>query len=186
MTVSLGMFMVFAATIARDPFNLPILKKSSISALVVNVATDVAITGLTLWKLGRGGEMYGPQTQHGLRRLRNMTVEAAVPPTVCVILMVASFLGMDKTNELSVFFSAINPALYVWSMMFTLNSRVAIRQKFNAWNDNEDDTLSAGFQFARPQTPHLKSEQMNVEEANITLITRSEPLYPARASMISV
>ncbi|KAG8940450.1 hypothetical protein FRC04_005241 [Tulasnella sp. 424] len=162
MTASLGMFMVFAATVARDPLNVPILKKSSISALAVNVATDVAITGLTLWKLGRGGEMYSPQTHHGLRRLRNMTVEAAVPPTVCVILMVASFLRMDKTNQLSVFFTAINPALYVWSMTFTLNSsRVAIRQKFNVWNDNEDDTLSAGFQFARPRTLPLKSEQRN-------------------------
>lgn len=59
------------------------------------LATDLAITGLTLWKLGRrGGQTYSPNTESVLRRLRNATVEAAVPPAICAILNMVVYLTM--------------------------------------------------------------------------------------------
>ncbi|KAG8960356.1 hypothetical protein FRC00_000550 [Tulasnella sp. 408] len=125
MTACLGIFMYFASIIAVDPFNLSALHKIAIYGFSVNVgklpngfssarshhtnqsfvkATDVAITGLTLWKIMHGGKTYSPQTQHGLQRLRNLTAEAAVPPTICVILNIGFFLGMEEDETLSTSF----------------------------------------------------------------------------------
>lgn len=48
---------------------------------------------LTLWKLGRRtGQFYNPKTESVLRRLRNATVEAAVPPAICAILNIVVYL----------------------------------------------------------------------------------------------
>ncbi|KAG8940453.1 hypothetical protein FRC04_005244 [Tulasnella sp. 424] len=51
------------------------------------------------------------------------------------------------------------PAIYVWSVMFTLNSRVAIRETFNASSDNEDETLGTGFQSDNIQASNYKYKQ---------------------------
>ncbi|KAG9041657.1 hypothetical protein FS837_011931 [Tulasnella sp. UAMH 9824] len=85
-------------------------------------ATDVAITVLMLWKICQRGKTYSSKTQKCLARLRNITIEAAVPPTICVILKMCFTFGMGKKNLVSHWFAIITPTLYVWSMMFTLNS----------------------------------------------------------------
>ncbi|KIO33283.1 hypothetical protein M407DRAFT_17842 [Tulasnella calospora MUT 4182] len=159
MTTCLGIFMFLAAIIAIDPFNFPLIEGLSVSGLATHVATDVAITVLTLWKICQRGKMYSHKTQQGLIRLRNMIVEAAVPPTTCVILKMCFTFGMGKKNLISHWFAIITPTLYVWSMMFTLNSRVAVRQAFNAPTKDEDETLSTGFQFANLQVSTCKFGQ---------------------------
>ncbi|KAG8908563.1 hypothetical protein FRC01_007341, partial [Tulasnella sp. 417] len=121
--------------------------------------TDIAITGLTLWKIGRGGAMYSPKTQRALRRLRNLTIEAAVPPTIGVILNIASCRTMDDRNSVSRFFAVTTPMLYVLSMMFTLNSRVKNSQTFNASSRKDEEMLSTGFQFAKSHVSDQTSEQ---------------------------
>ncbi|KIO28595.1 hypothetical protein M407DRAFT_22179 [Tulasnella calospora MUT 4182] len=63
---------------------------SAISGLAVNVVTDVAITGLTLWKIVPGSTTYSPKTQRALRKLRNITIEAAVPPAIGMILTIST------------------------------------------------------------------------------------------------
>ncbi|KAG8936047.1 hypothetical protein FRC00_009913 [Tulasnella sp. 408] len=143
-------------------------------------ATDVAITGLTLWKIMHGGKTYSPQTQHGLQRLRNLTAEAAVPPTICVILNIGFFLGMGNKNLVSHWFAIVSPTLYVWSMMFTLNSRVAIRRTFNTSTQEEDETLSTSFQFAKHKAG-TKGEQGETQKTTTTFAAIPELSYPERS-----
>ncbi|KAG9041656.1 hypothetical protein FS837_011930 [Tulasnella sp. UAMH 9824] len=157
------------------------LAKTSLSGLAVNVATDVAITGLTLWKLGRDSKTYSPQTQRGLKRLRNMTAEAAVPPTISMIVNIALFLGMTEHNHIFVWFGIMTPTLYVWSMMFTLNSRRAIRQTFNTPNCEEGETPSVGFRFANLEAGNGNRRQGDIKEGATILAPISEtPLVAKR------
>ncbi|KAG9041655.1 hypothetical protein FS837_011929 [Tulasnella sp. UAMH 9824] len=180
MTACLGIFTFFASIIAIDPFNLSYLRKISIYGFSINVATDVAITGLTLWKIMHGGKTYSPQTQHGLQRLRNITAEAAVPPTICVILNIGFLLGMGNKNLVSHWFAIVSPTFYVWSMMFTLNSRVAIRKTFNASTQEEDETLSTSFQFAKHKAGS-KGEQGETQKTTTTFAAMPELSYPERS-----
>lgn len=179
MTVCLGIFEFFAAMIAIDPFNHLILNKIAIYGFSFNVATDVAITGLTLWKVRQAGNMYSPKTQHGLRRLRNMTLEAAVPPTICVILNSGFYFGMGNKNLISHWFAILSPTLYVWSMMFTLNSRPTIRQTFNAPTHDEDQTLSTGFQFANFRSSDCGRKQADIETAGVVLAIMPDTIGPS-------
>lgn len=186
MTVCLGIFLLSGAMIAMEPFNFPTLHKIAINGLCVNVATDLAITGLTLWKIGQGGNMYSPKTQNGLHRLRNITVEAAVPPTICVILNIGFFLGMGRKNLISHWFAIVSPTLYVWSMMFTLNSRPAIRQTFNASTQDEGKALSTGFRFAKFQASDRIREQGDIENTTVILVATPEPAHPGVRSSMNI
>ncbi|KAG8927714.1 hypothetical protein FRC01_007029, partial [Tulasnella sp. 417] len=143
---------------------------------------DVSITGLTLWKIMQGGKTYSPQTQHGLQRLRNITAEAAVPPTIFVILNIGFFLGMGNKNLVSHWFAIVSPTLYVWSMMFTLNSRVGVRRTFNASTEEGDETLSTSFQFAKHRAGDSKAEQGETQKTTTTLTAMPQLSYPARSS----
>ncbi|KAG8975691.1 hypothetical protein FRC05_005209 [Tulasnella sp. 425] len=122
-----------------------------ITALSISLLTDLSITGLTVWKLGRrGGHTLSPNTDDVIQRLRNVTLEAAAPPAIAAFLNLAlCFRWTDYTYH---WFGLMTPKLYVWSLMFTLNSRVAIREKFNSPNQGDDDRagkLSTGFEFAK-------------------------------------
>ncbi|KAG8975677.1 hypothetical protein FRC05_005195 [Tulasnella sp. 425] len=216
MTACLGIFTFFGAMIAIDPFNFPALHKIAINGLCVNVATDLAITGLTLWKIGQGGNMYHPKTQNGLRRLRNLTVEAAVPPTICVILHIGFYVGMvscqifnhitceevaedspyrlgDRAssaqgtkNLISNWFAIVSPTIYVCSMMFTLNSRPTIRQTFNASTQDEDKAVSTGFRFAEFQASDRRREQGDIENTTVILVATPEPAHPGVRSSMNI
>ncbi|KAG8940448.1 hypothetical protein FRC04_005239 [Tulasnella sp. 424] len=84
------------------------------------LATDIAITSLILWKLAGPSGRGIPKTESALRRLRNVTVEAAVPPAFCAILNMITYLTMkDLTHN---WFAMMTARFYVWSFMFTLNS----------------------------------------------------------------
>lgn len=181
MTACLGIFMFFAAIIAIDPFNRSLLHKLSIYGLSFNVATDAAITGLTLWKIVQGGKTYSPQTQQGLQRLRNITAEAAVPPTICVILNIGFYLGMSNKNLVSHWFAIVSPTFYVWSMMYTLNSRVAVRRTFNGSTQEDDETLSTSFQFAKHHAADHKGKQGETQKTTTTFATMPELSYPGRS-----
>ncbi|KAG8930595.1 hypothetical protein FRC01_002549 [Tulasnella sp. 417] len=104
MLASLALFTLVGVFVATDPFNYLVGRKltakpffdddSAIPAVCVNLVTDLAIAGLTLWKLGaRGGKSYSPNTDDVLRRLRYLTVEAAVPPAICALLNMSVYLG---------------------------------------------------------------------------------------------
>lgn len=58
------------------------------------LVTDFSITGLTLLKLeGHNGKSFSSNTDDILRRIRKMTVEAALPPAICALLNMSFYLG---------------------------------------------------------------------------------------------
>ncbi|KIO33280.1 hypothetical protein M407DRAFT_234454 [Tulasnella calospora MUT 4182] len=189
MTACLGIFMFFAAIIAIDPFNRSLLHKLSIYGLSFNVATDAAITGLTLWKIVQGGKTYSPQTQQGLQRLRNITAEAAVPPTICVILNIGFYLGMSNKNLVSHWADStgLAPVLErsfptVFQLRFPVcGRRVAVRRTFNGSTQEDDETLSTSFQFAKHHAADHKGKQGETQKTTTTFATMPELSYPGRS-----
>ncbi|KAG9004633.1 hypothetical protein FRB90_010814 [Tulasnella sp. 427] len=144
----------------------------------------MAITALTLWKIRNGANLYSSASQHGLKRLRNIVVEAAVPPTLCGVLNFIFVLALYHKSMIPVCLVLVAPPFYVWSMMFTLNSRPAIRQAFNPPRDaDEDQTLSTNFQFAEFQPPKGESSEAETQVATTDL--RSIPNVP-RLTRLSV
>ncbi|KAG9003394.1 hypothetical protein FRB90_011188 [Tulasnella sp. 427] len=142
-------------------------------------ATDLAITGLTLWKIRNGANSYSSASQHGLKRLRNIVVEAAVPPAICGALNLIVFLVLGKKGMVAIGFALLTPSFYVWSMMFTLNSRPAIRRAFHASRHSDgDETLSTNFQFAKLQLSKLKSSDADIQlaTANLNLVPEAPQL----------
>ncbi|KIO33284.1 hypothetical protein M407DRAFT_4050 [Tulasnella calospora MUT 4182] len=132
-------------------------------ALSINLVTDIAITGLTLWKLGRrGGQTYSPATESVLRRLRNATVEAALPPAVCAVLNLIAYLVLSNLTHH--WFVMMTTRFYVWSLMFTLNSRATFRRQLQPPKHGDDQTLSTGFQFANLEGPGPKSQDDHLPE----------------------
>ncbi|KAG9006643.1 hypothetical protein FRB90_009813, partial [Tulasnella sp. 427] len=146
--------------------------------------TELAVTALTLWKLRKRANSYSSASQHGLKRLRNIVVEAAVPPTLCGLLNFSLFLALGEAGMISIGLVLVVPSFYVWSMMFTLNSRPAIRQAFNAPREaDEDQTLSTNFQFAALQLSKLNSVDADTQLVTADLGSIPEAPQLARLSV---
>ncbi|KAG9003395.1 hypothetical protein FRB90_011189 [Tulasnella sp. 427] len=141
----------------------------------------MAITALTLWKIGNGANSYSSGTQHGLKRLRNIVVEAAVPPTICGVLNLIFFLAFGKNGMVGMAVALATPSFYIWSMMFTLNSRPAIRRSFDPPRlSDEDVTLSTNFQFAELQLSKINSSNADAQLATSSLGSIPEAPQPTR------
>ncbi|KIO33285.1 hypothetical protein M407DRAFT_17844 [Tulasnella calospora MUT 4182] len=123
MLSSAVMSILFGVALAIDPYDFTLGKTFAIPSTTLSLATDFSITGLTLWKLSRqGGVTFSPQTNDGLQRLRSITLEAAVPPTVFTFLNMCCYVAMHGQNLIFAFFGILTPSLYVCSLMFVLNS----------------------------------------------------------------
>ncbi|KAG9006645.1 hypothetical protein FRB90_009815 [Tulasnella sp. 427] len=172
-----------AAVISEVPFNYVLMEKLWMSGLLLNLATDMTITGFTLWKIRNGANSYSSASRHGLKRLRNIVVEAAVPPTLCGLLNFIVILALGHEGMIPIGLVLVTPSLYVWSMMFTLNSRPAIRQAFNAPREaaEEDRTLSTHFQFA--ELPPSKVESSDADTQLATADLGSIPEGPQLAGL---
>ncbi|KIO33297.1 hypothetical protein M407DRAFT_198801 [Tulasnella calospora MUT 4182] len=182
MLASLALFTVVGVVVATDPFNFQRGRELTIPAICVNLSTDLAIAGLTLWKLGLGGgKSYSPNTDDVLQRLRNLTVEAAVPPTICAMLNMSMYLGTGAKDFAFITFGMITPSLYVCSLMLTLNSRRAIRQKFNSPNDG--GSLDAGYELSNVLGSNRKTRQTESRRTTIVFATMSGPAFAPIASM---
>ncbi|KAG8975687.1 hypothetical protein FRC05_005205 [Tulasnella sp. 425] len=146
-------------------------------------ATDLAIAGLTLWKLGiRGGQSYSANTDDVLRRLRNLTIEAAVPPAICALLNVLVYLETNGKNLAYTAFAITTPSLYVCSLLFTLNSRRSIRQKLNAPNEG-GGLYNIGFELSNVLGSGSKARQTESRRTTIVFAPMSGPTFAANASM---
>ncbi|KAG8947225.1 hypothetical protein FRC04_010948 [Tulasnella sp. 424] len=183
MFTSLALFIMVGVVVATDPFNIVLGRSLTIPACCVNLATDLAIAGLTLWKLGlRGGQSYSANTDDVLHRLRNLTIEAAVPPAICALLNVLVYLETNGKNLAYTAFGIITPSLYVCSLLFTLNSRRSIRQKFNAPNEG-GGPYDIGFELSNVLGSGSKARQTESRRTTIVFAPITGPTFAANASM---
>ncbi|KAG8902246.1 hypothetical protein FRB99_004704 [Tulasnella sp. 403] len=127
MTTTVALFTLVGVSLAIDPYNLDLDQKFTIPALAVNLSTDAVITGLSTWKLMTSKKGFNPNTDSVVNKLLAVTWEAAVPPVISASLNIVVFITMSRQNLIYTFFNVLTPRLYVFSLMFTLNSRTAIR-----------------------------------------------------------
>lgn len=182
MLTSLALFIMVGVVVATDPFNIELGRNLTIPACCVNLATDLTIAGLTLWKLGLGGgKSYSANTDDILHRLRNLTIEAAVPPAICAMLNMLVYLGTNGKNLAFTAFGIITPSLYVCSLLFTLNSRRSIRQKFNS--PNERGSYDIGYELSNVLGSGSKARQTESRRTTIVFAPMTGPTFAANASM---
>ncbi|KAG8947223.1 hypothetical protein FRC04_010946 [Tulasnella sp. 424] len=162
---SLGMFGFVSACIAIDPYNIPLVKKFMIPALTINLLTDFSITGLTLWKLeGHGSKSFSSNTDDILRRIRKMTVEAALPPALCALINMALYLAMSGKNLSFVFFGSMTPGI-----------RLTIRRKLNSTNDHSQGGAGT-YEFSKTTASRRLQRQTLPDTGN----GRGTVIFPAR------
>ncbi|KIO33299.1 hypothetical protein M407DRAFT_17854 [Tulasnella calospora MUT 4182] len=187
MLASLGMFGVVAASVAIDPYNFPLVRNFTVPALLINLLTDFAITGLTLWKLnGHSGRSFSSHTDDILRRIQKMTVEAALPPSICALLNMSFYLGTGNKNLIFTFFGIMTPSMYVASLMFMLNSRLTIRQKLNSSGEHSQGGAGT-YEFSRVTASRRVQRQTLPEggngRGNIVFPARTKPSYTPNLSI---
>lgn len=182
MLAAVGLFTVVSMFVALDSQDFNRISRWTIPALCVNLGTDLAITSLTIWKLGgHSRQNFSPNTDDVLRRLRNLTIEAAVPPAICALLNMAFYLSMGSKNLIFVWFAIMTPRFYVCSLMFTLNSRRTIRQTFNSPND--DETLSTHFEFSNYPSSTRKRQQTDTRRTTVVFATMKGATCAPNASI---
>ncbi|KAG9020878.1 hypothetical protein FS837_007784, partial [Tulasnella sp. UAMH 9824] len=182
MLTAVALFTLTGITISVDPYNFSLISRWTTPALCVNLLTDVAIAGMTLWKLGgHNGETYSSNTNDVLQRLRKLTIEAAVPPPICALMNMVVYLSLGFENLIFVWFAIMTPPFYIWSLMLTLNSRLTIRQTFNSPNDEEG--LSTHFEFANHRSSNRKRRQTDTRRTTVVFATMTGTTYAPNASM---
>ncbi|KAG8975689.1 hypothetical protein FRC05_005207 [Tulasnella sp. 425] len=188
MLSSLGMFILVATSVATDPYNFPFVRKFTAPALAINLLTDFSITGLTLLKLeGHNGKSFSSNTDDILRRIRKMTVEAALPPAICALLNMSFYLGTGNKNLAFTFFGIMTPSMYVCSLMFMLNSRLTIRRKLNSSNDQSQNGAGT-YEFSTRVTASRRVQRQTLPDTgngrgNIVFSTRNKPAYTPNVSI---
>ncbi|KIO33286.1 hypothetical protein M407DRAFT_17845 [Tulasnella calospora MUT 4182] len=182
MLAAVALFTVAGVAISIDPYNFNLISQWTTPALCVNLVTDLAIAGMTLWKLGGHKEVvYSSNTNDILRRLRNLTIEAAVPPAICALMNMVFYLSLGATNLIFVWFAIMTPQFYIWSLLLTLNYRLRIRQTFNSPND--DEALSTHFEFANGPSSNRKRRQTDTHRTTVVFAPMTGTTYAPNASM---
>ncbi|KAG9015970.1 hypothetical protein FRB90_003981 [Tulasnella sp. 427] len=182
MLASLTLFIMVGVTLATDSSNYVLERNLTIPACCLNLITDLTIAGLMLWKLGlEGGQSFSPNTNDVLQRLRNLTIEAAVPPTVFAALTMIVYLASAQKNLAYTTFGIMTPALYVSSMMFTLNARHSIRKRFNSPNDPM--SLEPGYEMSNVFAGDGNARQTESRRTTIVFAARSGPTFAPNASI---
>lgn len=188
MLASVAMFTMVGVALAIDPYNFKLDKQFTIPAVCINLFTDLAITILTLSKLGSRdgqGSMFSPNTDDVLRRLRNLTIEAAVPPAICAVLNMSFFLGLGAHNIIFTWFNIMTPRFYVCSLLFMLNARVTIRKKFNSPNGDEESGVGTSFEFSNTAVtgPYNVSPQTDTRRTTVLFAPTTGTSFAPNASM---
>ncbi|KIO34068.1 hypothetical protein M407DRAFT_16980 [Tulasnella calospora MUT 4182] len=93
----------------------------------LNVLNDLVISVVVTVKLVRSRSGFNQATDSALRRLLTITWSAGIPPTICATLDMITFFAMPL-NLTHVLFNFFTGRLYVFSMMYALNSRALIRE----------------------------------------------------------
>ncbi|KAG9043175.1 hypothetical protein FS837_009927 [Tulasnella sp. UAMH 9824] len=112
---------------AVAPFNNPQIQRYSFPQMSLNVLNDLVISVIVTIKLIRSRSGFNPITDSALSRLLAITWGAGIPPTICATLDVITFFAMPL-NTTHVMFNFFTARLYVFSMMYALNSRAVVRK----------------------------------------------------------
>ncbi|KAK7676223.1 hypothetical protein QCA50_020802 [Cerrena zonata] len=167
--VTVETFEVNFVALVEDIDKLPKIKPdvTFILALTSSAVLDVIVTSILLIYLSRAkANVYSSRFRRVMRKLVIMVWEAAVPPCVCAILAVVTYLTLVNKNYWDLMFQAILGKLYVISLFVTLNGRAALAM------ENADTTpqplTSLGWGFSRPLTLNMPTRDLESRGGNYT------------------
>ncbi|KAG8951814.1 hypothetical protein FRC04_005506 [Tulasnella sp. 424] len=112
---------------AVAPFDNPQIQRYSTPQMSLNVLNDLVISVVVTIKLVQSRSGFNAATDSALKRLLAITWGAGIPPTICATLDMITFFAMPL-KTVHVLFNFFTGRLYVFSMMYALNSRAAIRE----------------------------------------------------------
>ncbi|OCH85471.1 hypothetical protein OBBRIDRAFT_891169 [Obba rivulosa] len=99
-----------------------------ILALTCSAVLDAAVTGILLFFLWRSKQnVVSSRFRRILKRLTVLVWEAALPPCVCAICTVVTYLLLVNENYWDLMFQAILGKLYVISLFVTINGRAELQ-----------------------------------------------------------
>ncbi|OBZ75325.1 hypothetical protein A0H81_04945 [Grifola frondosa] len=109
--------------IPKVPINVTFVLSLSCSAVL-----DVAVTGILLTFLSRTKQnVLSSRFRRILKRLTVLIWEAALPPCICAIMTITTYLTLVNENYWDLAFQAILGKLYVISLFVTLNGRAELQ-----------------------------------------------------------
>ncbi|KAG8957927.1 hypothetical protein FRC03_009685 [Tulasnella sp. 419] len=158
----LAMVGVFITTIflsirlKLDPYYVPLMRTLAIPALSTNLAIDVFITCVVSYKLYTSKTGFHEETDSMLTRLLALTWETAFPPAISAILNQVFYVVMPN-NVVYMFFNMLTPRLYVFSLLYTLNSRPYIRDPTKNSTSHEGTTSKDGMTRTKRATTVIPS-----------------------------
>lgn len=174
MLATVAMYTMIGVILTFDPFNFELVRSFAIPAPCISFGTDLAITGLTVWKLRQhGGMTFSPETKDVLQRIRNITLEAAAPPAFFTLINLLCYYLMGNENLVYTFFVLLASCLYVYSLLFVLNSRIDVRRKLKSPHD-ESETLSTRFEFS-PVSGGDRTQNLDTRNAGAMPQTTTAP-----------
>ncbi|KAG8951813.1 hypothetical protein FRC04_005505 [Tulasnella sp. 424] len=120
-TASFAMAIVVGYRYATDPFNNSAIQRFSAPQLALNIINDLLISAIVTIRLTQSRSGFSATTDTALKRLLAVTWGAGIPPTISATLDMITFFTMPL-NLVHVLFNMLTGRLYVFSMMYALNS----------------------------------------------------------------
>ncbi|KAG8924532.1 hypothetical protein FRC02_010361 [Tulasnella sp. 418] len=159
-----------------DPYYLPLIRAYMTSSSAINVGMspsscnitllsslvtqstviDLFITSTVTIRLLHSKKGLRRETEYLVTRLIALTWESALPPTICALLNLIIVLT-ERRNALAIFFNMLTPRLYVFSVMYTLNSRPLVRSGLSI-NTSYGSSTWTGITGTKQTSPHLESQ----------------------------
>ncbi|RDX47370.1 hypothetical protein OH76DRAFT_1405981 [Lentinus brumalis] len=107
---------------------VPVRISTVVLSLACSAVLDVLVTGILLTFLARSKQhVTSSRFRRILRRLTVLIWEAALPPCICAIMTVVTYLTLVNENYWDLTFQAILGKLYVISLFVTLNGRAELQ-----------------------------------------------------------
>ncbi|KAI0657135.1 hypothetical protein C8Q70DRAFT_292461 [Cubamyces menziesii] len=116
------------AEVEAGPLPKVPISPTFVLSLTCSAVLDVLVTGILLAFLARSKQhVTSSRFRRILRRLTVMIWEAALPPCVCAVMTVLTYLTLVNKNYWDLTFQAILGKLYVISLFVTLNGRADLQ-----------------------------------------------------------
>ncbi|KAM5542063.1 hypothetical protein V8D89_004373 [Ganoderma adspersum] len=176
-----GIVQVNEGPLPKVPINITFVLSLTSSALL-----DVLVTGILLTYLARSKQhVTSSRFRRIMRRLTVLIWEAALPPCICAILTVVTYLTLVNENYWDLTFQAILGKLYVISLFVTLNGRADLQGgPMTGFSTNRFSNLAWG--LSTPIRVGIPTDTESGEASNTQGDGRSAVDTPCEANRVAV
>ncbi|KAI0074682.1 hypothetical protein K474DRAFT_1510690 [Panus rudis PR-1116 ss-1] len=176
--VTVGTFKIDFHLLVENIDKIPKIQTDPIFILTLcsSAVLDVAVTSILLIYLSRArANVYSSRFRRVMRKLVALIWEAAVPPCLCAITVVVTYLTVVNMNYWDLMFQAILGKLYVISFFTTVNGRADLVRVAHGTNQNRLTSLA--WARSRPVTLTMSVSELTIFPSLLTLPKASLALY---------